>query len=110
MPLEAFIKQRVIPLTANVLVITLFSHSLISRTPFRLEFSRWNVILRLRTATFALVILEQTSDFINIILNDLPSHPTNVYLTLWFISVICVWTVGVLLLFASLYRYERLVP
>jgi hypothetical protein len=27
----------------------------------------------------------------------------------WFISVISLWTVGVLLMYASLYRYERFV-
>jgi hypothetical protein len=102
MTLEVLITQRVIPLTAKVVVIVIFSHNLFTKTPLRLELSRWNVILRYRTGTFIVVVIQQTSDFF---INLYPY-----FLFPWFISVICVWIVGVLLLFASLYRYERYAP
>jgi hypothetical protein len=106
MTLEILIKQKVIPLSANVLVVVLFSHSLITRTPFRLEFSRWNIILRYRTATYALVVIEQTSDFFFHLISPMRDELAFPRL----VSVICVWTIGVLLLYASLYRYERYAP
>jgi hypothetical protein len=104
---EIFLKQKVIPLSANVLVVVLFLHSLIRRTPFRLDFSRWNIILRYRTATYALVVIEQTSDFfVHLVSPSLRAERAFPRL----VSVICVWTIGVLLLYASLYRFERYAP
>jgi hypothetical protein len=114
--LEEIITKRVIPFAANFVVIVLFSHNLITRTPLKLGFSRWNVILRYRTAAFLFVVFEHISDFIGNVFGPSgltkPFDNRDAYVRLVpsFISVISMWAAGVIVIYASLYRYERSAP
>lgn len=103
-------------LVLNVMMISLFAESLYRKTPRNCNIKRWNRPIQYQTLAFSCCVLLQITNFLQVLCafvplefygnldaNSLGSHPV-----LTFISDSCTVVISTCLLFASLYRYERL--